>query len=266
MSWLKKLMGAGRPERIEPPIAGSDNWDFYSLRVNDEPASIFLDMGIAEAAPIAVYGHRACLRLGMRHPRADGLSSTEEFEALSALEDAVTNQVVEACPGLYVGRNTSGGKRDFYFYVADQRLFEPAAKAAMHGFADYEFELHLKPDPEWDGYFNFLYPSPDQRRQMADTAVLAQLDRHGDRSDQPRQIDHFASFQDDSARAAFAAIIMAKGFSIQTGPVESDEVEARLEFSHVGAPDAIHEVSRELSELAAECSGEYGGWGCQVLS
>ena len=30
----------------------SDDWDFYSLRVDGEPASIFVDLGISEDAPI----------------------------------------------------------------------------------------------------------------------------------------------------------------------------------------------------------------------
>ena len=65
----------------------SDNWDFYRLRVDGDAASIFLDMGIAQTAPIEGYDLRAYIRVHMLNPREDGLSSQAEFEALIALED-----------------------------------------------------------------------------------------------------------------------------------------------------------------------------------
>lgn len=32
----------------------SDNWDFYFCRIEDEPASIFVDLGIHDDAPLKV--------------------------------------------------------------------------------------------------------------------------------------------------------------------------------------------------------------------
>lgn len=266
MTWLKRLLGRGEKAEAGRRLQSSGNWNFYSLLVDEEPASIFLDMGIAQTAPVAAYGHRACLRLVMREPREDGLSSAIEFDALVGLEDAVTSQIVADCPSLYVGRNTSGGHRDFYFYVSDPRLFEHAARRAMLRFPHYEFELHIKLDPEWDAYFNFLYPSPAQRQQMADTALIDQLGKHGDRSDQPRQIDHFALFPDETTRTAFATVIAAKGYIIDGSQPKSGDAKAGLEFSHVGAPNDMYDKSRELQALAAENGGEYDGWACAVVT
>ena len=266
MTWLGRLLGRRGKAEAGGRLQSSDNWNFYSLLVDDEPASIFLDMGIAQAAPVAAYGYRACLRLVMREPRDDGLSSASEFDALVGFEDAVTSHVVADCASLYVGRNTSGGHRDFYFYVTEPGPFEHAARKAMLGFPHYGFELHINRDPEWDAYFNFLYPSPAQRQQMADTALIDQLGKHGDRSDQPRQIDHFAFFPDETTRTAFATVITAKGYTVGGSQPKSDGGKAGLEFSHLGAPNDMYDRSRELQALAAENGGEYDGWGCPVVT
>ena len=98
----------------------SDDWDFYFCRVDNEPESIFVDLGIREEVPIAGLPHLAWLRLYMRMPRPDGLSSNAEYETLVAIEDSVSHAIETADVRLqYVGRNTSGGCRDFYLYAED---------------------------------------------------------------------------------------------------------------------------------------------------
>jgi len=53
----------------------SENWDFYGLQVDGQPASIFVDLGIVQSAPIPSHPAMGYLRLIMRQPREDGLSS-----------------------------------------------------------------------------------------------------------------------------------------------------------------------------------------------
>lgn len=89
----------------------SDNWDFYAARIDDQPASIFVDLGAESAAPIASLGHMAYVRLYMKHPRPDGLSSSDEYDTLVGVEDAMEASLV-GDDVVYVGRNTSNGCRD----------------------------------------------------------------------------------------------------------------------------------------------------------
>ena len=137
----------------------SDDWDFYSLRVDSQPASIFVDLGMSKEAPIRSHSTMGYLRVLMRLPREDGLSSREEFDDLIALEDRVTAKIIQDGTAVFVGRNTSSGNRDFYFYVADPTKFEKAAKAAMREFPAYKYETAARADQEWRTYFDFLYPS-----------------------------------------------------------------------------------------------------------
>ena len=144
-----------------------DEWDFYRLHVDGEPASIFLDMGIARRAPLPAFSKVVYVRLPMLNARLDGLSSQEEYEALIAVEEAVAKSVEESGATAYVGRNTSGGFRDFFFYTRDEVDFRSALSRALSGFRQYDVEVGIREDPPWTVYFDFLYPSAEQRAGMA---------------------------------------------------------------------------------------------------
>ena len=72
----------------------SDDWDFYFLRVDDQPASIFVDLGIRKKAPLGSHPTMGYLEAPMRRPRQDGLSSQDEFDDLVALEHRVTAKII----------------------------------------------------------------------------------------------------------------------------------------------------------------------------
>lgn len=95
----------------------TNNRDFYSLRVDGEPASIFVDLGIQASAPLSSHPHMAYVRLFMNNPRSDGLSSREEYDALINVESSIERTLCSDQVG-YVGRNTPGGCRDFFFHVS----------------------------------------------------------------------------------------------------------------------------------------------------
>lgn len=240
----------------------SDNWDFYALRVDGEPASIFLDMGIAQDPPRSIYDHMGYLRIQMIRPRDDGLSSQEEFDDLIVLEDAVVAEITAGGATIYVGRNTSHGNRDLHFYTRDPATFEAAAAAAMKAFPAYSWDSGTRADPEWKSYFGFLYPSPDDRQRMANRAVLRALSDRGDRSDLPREIDHLAVFASHQARETFAVFVSERGFTLTDR--SDDDGAFRLYFVRSERPDQIDETTIELDAAARDRGGEYDGWGCEI--
>ncbi|MEN0048709.1 MAG: DUF695 domain-containing protein [Bacteroidota bacterium] len=50
----------------------------------------------------------------------------------------------------------------------------------MAAFPKYKFDFGHKPDKEWSGYFNFLYPSPRQMQAIQNRRILEQLEKGGD--------------------------------------------------------------------------------------
>ncbi len=173
----------------------SDDWDFYAAKVDEKPASIFVDLGIAKSAPLAPYSAMAYVRIYMNRPREDGLSSQDEFETLCELEDGMVPALTaDNDAAVYVGRNTSDGCRDFYFYTSDAKHWEAAVKEAMSFSAAYRLDSGVRDDPDWEAYFQFLYPSPADWQAIQNRRVVENLEKHGDKLEQEREIDHWAYF------------------------------------------------------------------------
>ena len=244
----------------------SDEWASYFLRVDGDPASIFFDLGIAKVAPVRASPQQAYIRIFMVRPREDGLSSSEEYETLLAMEDALTARAKKISDTIYVGRNTSSGNRDLYFYTADGPAFEYVMKEAMRDFPGYNFQTGFRPDPEWKIYLDFLYPTPLQHQQIVNRSVIENLAHHGDHTDQPRRIDHFAYFPDQKSCEAFEAFVRAEGFSIIQLSSRREDGSYGLNFSKTGIPDNIDSITLPLFQDALDHGGGYDGWGCEVVS
>lgn len=242
----------------------TDHWNFFFLRVDDQPASIFVDLGIAAEAPLGGFPHLGYVRVAMLHPRPDGLSSEAEFDALCALDDHLTGHIAAEGAALYVGRNTSGGHRDFYFYAADADGFERAAAAAAARHPAYRCEIGSRPDPDWSVYFDFLSPSEDDRQRILNRDLRSALEDRGDAPDEARPIDHRAYFPRRQAAAAFFERVEKLGFRAEL-PKTMDDGDYAVDFVREDSPAAMDEVTIGLARLVREFGGEYDGWGCPIV-
>ncbi len=243
----------------------SDDWDFYPLRVDDQPASIFLDLGIAKIAPIKSHLKMAYLRIQMRKPRKDGLSSQNEFDTLIALEDQVTAKIILDGANLFVGRNTSSGNRDFYFYIRDSNRFEDLARDAMGDFPTYQFETGAREDPDWQTYFEFLYPSDRSMQLIMNRRVLQQLEQNGDNLANERLIDHLVFLPNFESQMVFATGITDAKFIVDDAPKEvNGNGQLSVLFSRIDCPEQIDAVVLPLFDRVTDLGGNYDGWGCEI--
>lgn len=244
----------------------TDDWDFYSARADGKPASFYVDLGAEASAPVEALPHMAYLRLRMQQPRDDGLSSQSEFDQLIAVEDKLEASLCNDLTA-YVGRNTSNGCRDFYFYVSAPDTWSARAAAAMKSFPDYEFQTGVREDPEWSTYRNFLLPSPWDRERIQNRRVCEQLEQHGDKLSASRAIDHWAYFSNAASATAFIDEVRPLGFQLKEEPrhdEERDAIGVHVARVDVPSPRGIDEVTRPLFEAAQRHGGEYDGWGCSV--
>ncbi|WP_159108030.1 DUF695 domain-containing protein [Novosphingobium sp. MBES04] len=240
----------------------SDHWNFYPLLVDGEPASIFVDLGIARVAPVAKFPNMAYLRVRMNHPREDGLSSQQEFDTLVALEKDVAKTIGSNGRALYVGRNTSSGNRDFYFYTNDPAI-EAKLIEAMENWPSFQFQTGTCLDREWSTYWGFLHPSPEDLQRIGNRDVIDRLLENGDHIDRPRKIDHFAVFKTPTDRDQFARYILAQGYSVSQER-DASEDEYGIEFDRTDRPDQIDDITIDLYRNAKVSNGDYDGWGCVV--
>lgn len=242
----------------------SDDWDFYPLLIDSQPASIYVNLGLAKTAPVSAQPHMAYVRVFMRQPREDGLSSSEEFDVLIGLEDTLIDRLASTGATTYCGRSTSSGNRDFYFYTSDSAAFLASAEAAMAGHPDYKFEAGTRHDPEWESYFRFLYPSADDIQRIMNRRVTDALAKHGDALSESRCVDHLAYLPNARAAASLRDLLSGQGFTVHEPEVGSGSVVLR--FERTDQPDAIDDIVIPIARRIKELGGTYDGWGCEVVS
>ena len=240
----------------------SDEWDFYFLRVDDKPASIFVDLGLEADAPIAGLGQMAWIRLYFHNAREDGLSSEDEYPVLIAIEDAL-QQVLVRDDTRYVGRNTTDGFRDFVFYTVDVSDWSRRAADALAMFHSYEYDTGAREDFEWSVYFNFLLPSARDRQRISNRSVCDALREKGDALSAQREIDHWAYFPSAAERDAFVISASQAGYSLRT-LIEPDENQDQ-HGAHLFKIESPDQPDIDLMEMASSHNGDYDGWETQIL-
>jgi hypothetical protein len=246
----------------------SEEWDFYFCQVDGKPASIFVDLGLHGDVPLAALPNRAYLSVAMRHPRDDGLSSQEEYKALEALEDGVRAHLATA-ETVYVGRNTSDGRRDFWFYTADAANWERVASDFMAAFPEYAYDTAAESDPDWAAYLEFLYPNEQGWDFITNRRVCDSLEAGGDPLTQERDVDHWAYFPDPASREVFVDRVQAMGFQVRNllPPGEEDsELGVHLFRRDVPSHRGIHDITVPLLRAAREAGGRYDGWETEQLA
>jgi regulator of RNase E activity RraB len=237
--------------------------------IDGDPASISLDLGASEHVPVEDHPLRLALRIAMKRPRPDGLRSSEEFDALSAIEDRLVESIGHEIEGWFVGRVLYRGSSDMFFYLPrPQRDDEERLSSCVEAAAgDYEITQRIDDDPKWDFYTDFLWPDRASHQAMGNRRVLAQLEQAGDDHELVRAVDHFAFFQDEKACRRFADRLREHGFTVEE-PEHGEHGAWALKFQRDDtlADGRIDEITTEILELMGDDDGDYDGWGCSVCA
>jgi len=272
MGLFDKLFGKKKTE--SKTEVSSDNpsheedWDFYFSNVDDIPGSFYIDLGLAKVAPLTDKPNLVWISVDMNNPREDGLSSSEEFDTLKAIEDRLQEFIVSKHNAIYAGRLTTDGRRDFYFYMGDTILYDKTISESMVAYPSYTYEFGIKEDRLWDSYLSFMYPTPTQFQSLQNRRVIDHLEKNGDTLIKPRQVDHWIYFKTDNDRNNFLSKIEYLNFNIISKEEKSPfgEFPYELHIARVDNVDldSVNEYVLSLRHFAEECNGDYDGWETSV--
>jgi uncharacterized protein (TIGR01619 family) len=216
----------------------SDNWEYYPCQMGEHTAFVFYDHGLSETIEELSQPELLKVWLAFKETNEAGLPTGESFEELSAFEDDLTKAVEEAS-AVYVGRVTVNGNRVFYCYSeSGEELLQPALQAIAERFG-FAVEFEVAFDPEKDGYWKTLFPSPDDMQVMQDMKLLDVLAKHGDDGTTERLVEHWAYFPDEETAAAFRTWLEEEGYGLAE---ESDE----------GSADENNDVELQIEGLTEE--------------
>ncbi len=257
-----------QPETPGDSASHDEEWDFYFSNVDDIIGSFYVDLGLAKVAPLADKSNLVWISVNMNNPREDGLSSNEEFDTLSAIEDRLQEFVSSKHNSIYAGRLTTDGRRDFYFYVGDTTLHDKTISESMVAFPKYSFDFGIKEDSRWKQYLNFMYPNPRQFQSIQNRRVVDNLKKNGDPLKKARQVDHWIYFKTNSDRSNFLKKTEPLKFDIVSGDEKTSfgDFPYKLHISRIDNVDldSVDDYVLELWQFANECNGDYDGWETSV--
>ena len=247
-------------------MSDNEEWDFYYCRVDDAPASIFLNFEYREARPAGL-DTLYYVGLEMLSPGEHGLGVEPDVNELWALEDNITAATTPA-GFTYVGRLRNQGDWQLTFYGRGGREVELEELIVAHlSNSDRGYRVGSKEDGDWSYYEEFLLPDEEPWQWILNRRVVQQLAKSGDVHDKPRPVDHYVHFPDEAHRDKFLSAAQAQGFTAEAGVTQDSgdkPFSAHLVRNDAVELDHIHGVVMSVIELAEEHDGDYDGWGAPI--
>jgi regulator of RNase E activity RraB len=234
---------SGEPE-------STDEWDFYPCRVEDEPASILINLRFMYEDPRDENDHVHHALLTMKELGPQGIGTQAEMERLSPIEDALFDRADRA-GAQPVGRVRSQGVWRLSAYGPEDLPWA----AWLREVAGPDAEVQTDPDPEFTYVNDFLLPDPERHQWIMDRRVCDQLLTHGDDPCVVRPVNHFIDYEAE-APAALVDALRSLGFSV-------NDLGSSLECTklHDTQLDAVHALVMTLIDLADAHDAAYDGWG-----
>lgn len=246
----------------------SENWCSYFCNVNSKLASIRVDLGIRSMIPDSSRAWLLWVWVYFKHPRPDGLSSTEEFGRLCHLEDELQAALERKCGAVLSGCITTEGRREFYFYGSNPDGFEETVNRCVGKSQSYNFDCNQQHDPTWTQYLNVLYPSEEQRERIENQRLMDRMREKGDTLEVPRIVRHWIYFKTQDDRASFQPVSQELGYRIESQTERADNEYPYcicISRNQLMTSDAVDDAVIELFRAAKFAHGEYNGWECELL-
>lgn len=241
-------------------------WDFYLCRIEDKPASIRLNLALRNVAPLEDFPFQASFFVKMQNPDENGMSSNEEYPILCDIEDAI-HETTEAMGVINVGVIKSDGALEICMFAQNVDNLEDTCRSVLaEKFPEYLSKFSIQEDPEWDFYFNFLFPDQYYFQQMMNRRVVYQLEQQGDQLETPREIDHWLYFASEEECNKYVKEVENQGYKIVSkDKIENENTPYQLHISRSDAPSEIDEAVWQLLDILKHFDAYYDGWGCNVM-
>jgi len=247
--------------------AVEDKWDFFFRHSDSKPmSSIFYDVTVESRLPLAGKPFSWRVEIKMKHARSDGLSSQEEFEVLNKLEDQIEAEGLKY--GLsYVGRITGDGVRDLRFLgpppsaETSPKIVEVARRLG------YQVQVMTNFDPDARSYTEYLLPNSDEKDEIENQKVIAQLQQNGDKLIAARPVDHWLYFPSEAARNNFERAATSQNFRIvdkQRVTTAENSFSIHLQRTAVPTWNNMNHETALLRKMASAYQGNYDGWETSV--
>ena len=248
------------------------DWGVYLCNAfaYDLPAVIRVNLALRDFEYTANYPNRLHLQILYKNANDIGFPTREEGEYVYSIEDAVEG-IVEQHGDMLVGVVKCDERVRIFAYTKNELGYYDEISAMMsEKFPDYAYTLAVVEEPDWELYFQALYPDRYEYQSIMNMRLIEDIKSDGD-SMVPRVLEHCLLFKIEENGEAFLAKVMEDGFIKLSSENQSDNKDIDKEYTYVlviGREDDfenIDEIVWYLMDLAEEFDGEYDGWGCHIV-
>ena len=236
----------------------------------DLPAVIRANLALRDFEYTANYPKRLHLQILYKNADDNGFPTREEGEYVYSIEDAV-EEIVEQHGDMLAGVVKCDERVRIFAYTKNELGYYDEISAVMSkNFPDYAYTLAVVDDPDWELYFQGLYPDRYEYQSIMNMRLIEDIKSDGD-SMVPRVLEHCLLFKTEENGEAFLAKVMEDSFIKLSSENQNDNDDIDKEYPYVlviGREDAfenIDEIVWYLMDLAEEFDGEYSGWGCHIV-
>ena len=236
----------------------------------DLPAVIRANLALRDFEYTANYPKRLHLQILYKNADDNGFPTREEGEYVYSIEDAV-EEIVEQHGDMLAGVVKCDERVRIFAYTKNELGYYDEISAVMSkNFPDYAYTLAVVDDPDWELYFQGLYPDRYEYQSIMNMRLIEDIKSDGD-SMVPRVLEHCLLFKTEEHGEAFLAKVMEDSFIKLSSEDLSNNEDIDKEYPYVlviGREDAfenIDEIVWYLMDLAEEFDGEYSGWGCHIV-
>ena len=249
-----------------------EDWGVYLCNAfaYDLPAVIRVNLALRDFEYTANYPNRLHLQILYKNANDNGFPTKEEGEYLYDIEDAVV-EIIEQHGDMLAGVVKCDERVRIFAYTKNELGYYDEISAVMSkNFPDYAYTLAVVDDPDWELYFQGLYPDRYEYQSIMNMRLIEDIKSDGD-SMVPRVLEHCLLFKTEEHGEAFLAKVMEDGFIKLSSEDRSNNEDIDKEYPYVlviGREDAfenIDEIVWYLMDLAEEFDGEYSGWGCHIV-
>ena len=249
-----------------------EDWGVYLCNAfaYDLPAVIRTNLALRDFEYTANYPKRLHLQILYKNANDSGFPTREEGEYVYSIEDAV-EEIVEQHGDMLAGVVKCDERVRIFAYTKNELGYYDEISAVMSkNFPNYAYTLAIVDDPDWELYFQGLYPDRYEYQSIMNMRLIEDIKSDGD-SMVPRVLEHCLLFKTEEHGEAFLAKVMEDSFIKLSSEDRSNNEDIDKEYPYVlviGREDAfenIDEIVWYLMDLAEEFEGEYSGWGCHIV-
>ena len=236
----------------------------------DLPAVIRTNLALRDFEYTANYPKRLHLQILYKNANDNGFPTREEGEYVYHIEDAV-EEIVKQHGDMLVGVVKCDERAHIFAYAKNELGYgDEISEMMSENFPDYAYTLAIVDDPDWELYFQGLYPDRYEYQSIMNMRLIENIESHGD-SMVPRVLEHCLCFTTEERGEAFLAKVMEEDFTKLSSENLTDNEDIDKEYPYelvIGREDDFEDIDETvwyLMDLAEEFDGEYDGWACHIV-